>query len=80
MVMSSIPAGTFKAKCLELMDQVEQTGQEVVITKHGRPVAKLAPIQSAPRRPLFGRLAGTSVRVAEDAFASEPGLWSALDD
>ena len=34
-----IPAGEFKAKCLKLMDQVNESQHEVVITKHGKPVA-----------------------------------------
>ena len=37
----SIPAAVFKAECLKLMDQVARTGQPVVITKHGKPVARL---------------------------------------
>ncbi len=39
-----IPAGEFKAKCLKLMDEVQQTGQEVIITKRGKPVARLVPV------------------------------------
>ena len=41
----SIAAGEFKAKCLKLMDEVQATGQEIIITKHGKPVAKLAPLE-----------------------------------
>ena len=36
-----IAAGQFKAQCLQLMDQVKLTHEEIIITKHGRPVAKL---------------------------------------
>jgi len=36
-----IPATKFKATCLDLMDRVAATGEVVVITKHGRPIAKL---------------------------------------
>ena len=38
-----IKASEFKAKCLALMDEVERTGQPVVITKKGKPVAELIP-------------------------------------
>jgi prevent-host-death family protein len=58
----TIPAGEFKAKCLKLMDEVEKTGEELVITKRGKPVAKLVPAEDAPdRQPplLFGCLKGT---------------------
>jgi len=39
-----IAATEFKAKCLGLLDEVAKTGESVVITKRGRPVARLAPI------------------------------------
>ena len=38
-------AGEFKAKCLRLIDEVSETGQEIVITKRGKPKAKLIPLQ-----------------------------------
>jgi prevent-host-death family protein len=38
-----IKASEFKAKCLALVNEVERTGQGVVITKNGRPVAELVP-------------------------------------
>jgi prevent-host-death family protein len=38
-----IKASEFKAKCLAIMDEVERTGQGVVITKKGKPVAELVP-------------------------------------
>jgi prevent-host-death family protein len=44
-VMSTqIAAGEFKAKCLGLLDEVQRQRKEVVITKRGKPVAKLVPI------------------------------------
>jgi prevent-host-death family protein len=36
-----IPAGEFKAKCLQLMDQVARSRESIVSTKRGKPVAKL---------------------------------------
>ncbi len=41
--MKKIGAGEFKAKCLKIMDEVSLTREPVVITKNGRPVAKLVP-------------------------------------
>jgi prevent-host-death family protein len=47
MVMSQslreITATQFKARCLRLLDEVAQTGETLVITKHGRPVARVEP-------------------------------------
>ena len=42
--MKTIPAGTFKTKCLAIMDEVQAKREPVVVTKHGRPVAKLVPV------------------------------------
>jgi prevent-host-death family protein len=44
-----IKASEFKAKCLVLMDEVARTGDAVVITKNGKPVAELVPHR--PRNP-----------------------------
>jgi prevent-host-death family protein len=41
--MKTMAAGEFKAKCLAVMDQVKVDGEPVLITKHGKPVAKLVP-------------------------------------
>lgn len=55
----SLPAAEFKTRCLELMDRVRETGVEYVVTKHGRPVAKLVPYVAPQRRSLFGALKGS---------------------
>lgn len=41
--MRSIPAGEFKAKCLAIMDEVEATGEAVMVTKRGKPVVRIGP-------------------------------------
>lgn len=46
MVMQEISASQFKAKCLSLLDDVASTGGEIVVTKRGRPVAKVVPLDS----------------------------------
>ena len=56
-----IAAGKFKAICLKLMDEVNRTGEEVVITKHGQPVAKLVAVGTETRRHSFGLLADQTV-------------------
>ena len=50
----TIKASEFKAKCLKLMDEVAESGEEIVITKHGRPVSRLAPYKERPKS-WFGR-------------------------
>jgi len=54
-----IGAAEFKARCLELMDRVRETGAEYIVTKHGMAVAKLVPVRDRARQPLFGALHGT---------------------
>jgi prevent-host-death family protein len=41
--LREITATQFKARCLRLLDEVAQTGETLVITKHGRPVARVEP-------------------------------------
>jgi prevent-host-death family protein len=53
--MRTIPAGQFKARCLRLMDEVRSTREPILITKKGRPVAKLVPAESQPED-IFGCL------------------------
>ena len=49
----TMKASEFKARCLKLMDEVAETGREIVITKHGRPVSRLVPHIERPKS-LFG--------------------------
>jgi prevent-host-death family protein len=44
-----MPAGQFEARCLKVMDDVQSTREPVVITKNGRPVAKLVPSDTPPK-------------------------------
>ena len=55
-VSITVPAGTFKAKCLSLMDQVCANKSEIIITKYRKPVAKLSPVGEP--KPFLGRSAG----------------------
>ena len=49
----TIKASEFKAKCLKLMDEVAETGDELIVSKNGRPVARLVPYRRKPKS-LFG--------------------------
>ena len=53
----TIPAGEFKAKCLKLIDEVAETGEEIVVTKRGKIVARLVPPAAKPRESLAGTIA-----------------------
>ena len=56
----TIGAGDFKAKCLQLLDEVATQREALIITKRGKPVARLVPMP--PATPLFGALAGSVLR------------------
>lgn len=71
----AIPAGEFKAKCLNIMDEVNKSRRSVIITKHGKPVAELIPFQEE-RPKLFGKLRG-SVTVLNDIMQPIDAVWSA---
>ena len=59
---SRVPAAEFKARCLELMDRVRETGGEYVVTKHGKPVAKLVPYAEPARASFFGSMKATVLK------------------
>jgi prevent-host-death family protein len=69
-----IAAAGFKAKCLELMDRVRETGVEYVVTKHGKPVAKLVPYTERESSSLFGAMKGTVLKY-ERPFDPIDGEW-----
>lgn len=71
----NIPAAVFKAECLKLMDEVARTGRPIVITKHGRPVAQLAPVPAAPKSS-FGYMKDT-VSIKSDVVGPTGEQWSA---
>jgi prevent-host-death family protein len=79
--MKTVNASDFKARCLALLDEAAQGGDELVILKHGRPVARLLPPGPAghtfPQEALSG-----SVRVLADLTepAVPPEDWNAEAD
>lgn len=55
-----MPISKFKATCLAVLEQVRQTGEPVLVTRFGHPVAEIsAPRRPRPRRRALGDLAGT---------------------
>lgn len=72
--MKHMPAGEFKTHCLSIMDEVLESGEPVVITKHGKPVVKLVPAEKQADD-LFGYMAG-KVKIVGDIV----GPVTPLDD
>jgi len=53
----TMPAGQFKTHCLSVIDEVYNKREEVVITKHGKPMARLIPQNDSPES-IFGFMQG----------------------
>lgn len=70
-----IAAGEFKAKCLQLMDEVQEEGIELVITKRGKPVAKLVPVEDKPADDAWGCMKGRVSIVDDDWWKFDPSDW-----
>jgi len=62
--MKKMQAGFFKVHCLAVMDEVQSKKEAIVITKHGKPVAKLVPADKDPDD-IYNFLAGKG-KVAGD--------------
>jgi prevent-host-death family protein len=77
--MAIIPATEFKAKCLELMDRVAERHETFVITKHGRPIAQLIPLEPESKDSIFGWLRGRAT-IAGDILGpvASPQDWESL--
>jgi prevent-host-death family protein len=76
---AAIPATQFKAQCLAILDTVQRKRTTVIISKHGKPVAKLVPIDSEPVPSLFGSMKGT-VREIGDIISPIDVEWDAARD
>jgi prevent-host-death family protein len=73
-----IMASRFKAECLAILDQVDELKISVVVTKHGRPVARVVPMDSgAPADDLVGSV--TLVAEEDEAYYSTGATWEAED-
>ena len=74
--MKSMAAGLFKARCLAVMDEVQAKRETVVITKRGRPVAKLVPV-GKDRDEIYNLLRG-KVTVTGDIVSPAIEDWGSL--
>ena len=70
-----ISAGQFKARCLKLMDDVKSRREEVIITKRGRPVARLVPYEEKPV-PIHGHMKST-IEILGDIVSPVQEKWDA---
>jgi len=76
--MKKMAAGAFKVHCLAVMDEVAAKRESVLITKRGKPVAKLVPVEKE-KDEIFGFLKG-KVKVLGDVVSPilTPEEWGDL--
>ncbi len=72
----TMKASEFKARCLAVLDEIQETGRELTITKRGKPVAKVVPLE--PARSLRGSV--TQLVSDEELIAPLPERWNALEE
>ncbi|HEV3275215.1 MAG TPA: type II toxin-antitoxin system Phd/YefM family antitoxin [Terriglobia bacterium] len=74
--MKRMAAGSFKAHCLAVMDEVQAKRQTVLITKRGKPVAKLVPVDQKADD-IYGFLRDKGV-ITGDVIAPAIDDWGAI--
>ena len=70
-----VPAAEFKTNCLRLMDEVALQRRPIIITKRGKPVAKLVPVEEKPID-LFDCMAGTAKICGDIIGPIEDAGWT----
>ncbi len=76
--MKAIAAAKFKAQCLKLMDQVQETGEPLVVTKRGKVLVRITAEREAPRTSILGCMRGRGEICAPlDELFSTGAVWNA---
>ena len=74
---TTLPVSEFKAKCLRLLDEIAANGHTLVITKRGKPIAKVSPVE-AKWKPFGGSGRGMAKEVGDIVHFDTSDLWEAL--
>ena len=72
-----IPVTQFKAQCLRLLDDISKSGRPLVVTKRGKPLARVTRA-AAKTRPLMGRMRGTAEEVGDIVYFDTSADWECL--
>ena len=73
----TVKASDFEANCLALMDEVIATGETIIVTKDGEPVAQFGPPQAAEKPALYGLLKGR-IKIVGDIMSPLDVEWDAM--
>lgn len=75
--LPTISASIFKATCLELMDDLAARHADVVVTKHGKPIVRVGPVEQTTPSPI-GFLPGVVI-IHEDIELPDASSWQMSD-
>jgi len=80
-LMEEIAISKFKATCLAVLERVRKTGQPILVTRFGQPIAKIGPPETAKRVRRLGRGAGTMVILGDIVGPiGDESDWEAAQD
>ena len=74
-MITTYGSAAFKAQCLQILDTVAESGQAVLVTKRGKPVAQVVPFSSPTPPKVFGWMRGTA-QWSDDLLSSQE-TWDA---
>ncbi len=79
--MHQIAISKFKATCLAVLDKVKKTGEPILITRFGQPVAMISPPQEVMKPRKLGTMVGTG-KILGDIVGSITDIsdWEAAQD
>ena len=69
-----VPAAEAKTHLLKLLDTVSSKRTSIIISKRGKPVARLVPIDEEQHKSLFGRMKG-KMKIIGDIVSANPEAW-----
>ena len=76
----TVPAAQFRDQCLRLLDEVRATGETLIVTKHGRPVAAVVPYVEQAATSIIGWSDDIHIAWDVEEPAVPPESWQVLSD
>jgi prevent-host-death family protein len=72
---SELSATEFKATCLKVMESVRRSRKPVIVSKRGKPLVKIVPVEEKRPVPLFGYMKGT-LKIEGDVVSPDGEIWN----
>ncbi len=77
--MKEMSISDFKTHALRIIDGVFRTGERIIITRRGKPVAEVIPFENTNEKPIPGKLADTLLYESDIVSPLGPDMWEAKD-